>query len=204
MNGYDAYSTYLSLKAHFKNPKYDFFRYGKLKPKGYLDRKDLPFFEKLSRKFRSDHELVEYLVSQLKDDPNIWVGAVFDEDAEDRHTARLRSLQAMRHNLETSTRMLAEQTGTREGFGSLFVVPKDGRHPKFLSLLLQRKITEETFLCYDKVTGFMSRWDERLKDDPIWEDKSLRLRKYAPFIHIEEDKVKTEIVQTVEKTLIQE
>ena len=39
---------------------------------------------------------------------------------------------------------------------------------------------------------------------PIWEDKSLRLRKYAPFIHIEEDKVKTEIVQTVEKTLIQE
>jgi hypothetical protein len=204
MNGHDAYSTYISLKAHFKNPKYDFFKYGKLKPKGYNTRRDLPFFEKLSRKFKTESELVEYLVSQFRDNPDIWVGSVFDDDADDRHMARMRSIQAMRHNLETSTRTLAEQTGSKEAFGSMFVVPKDGRHPKFLSLLLQRKITEETFLCYNRLTGFMSRWDEKMRYDPIWEDMSLRLRKYEPFLNLETERIRNEIIGTVEKAFILE
>ena len=205
MNGYEAYCTYISLKAHFCSEAYDFHKYGRFKPKvsTYHLRKDLPFFEKLARKFNNENDLVEYIVSQLKNKPNLWIGAMFDEEAEERHNSRLKSIQSMRHNLESSTRMLTEQSEYKAtNIGFLFVVPKDGRHPKFLSMLLQRKITEETFLCYDRVMGFTNRWDERMKHDPIWEDMSLRLRKYSSFLNIDEDKVREEILSTIEKTMI--
>jgi hypothetical protein len=204
MNGYDSYLTYISLKAHFKNPSFDFFKYGRLKAsrRSYELRNDHPFFEKLSRKYSDDIELVEYLVSQIKDNPDVWVGAIFDDEAQDRHMRRIKSVQSMGHNLESSTRTLAEQHNSRESFGSLFVVPKDGRHPKFLSMLLQRKITEETFLCYNDLTKFMERWDERMKNDPIWEDMSFRLKRYSPFLKIDSDKIKQEIVSTLDKTLL--
>ena len=63
---FETYKHYLSLKNHFTNPKYDFFRYGaksRASMASFNKRKDKYWFEKTSRKY-DDSEVVDFLVSK--------------------------------------------------------------------------------------------------------------------------------------------
>ena len=51
---FETYQHYLSLKNHFTNPKYDFFKYGaktRASVTSFNKRKDKYWFEKTSRKY---------------------------------------------------------------------------------------------------------------------------------------------------------
>ena len=59
---FETYQHYLSLKNHFTNPKYDFFKYGaktRASVTSFNKRKDKYWFEKTSRKY-SDKEVVDF------------------------------------------------------------------------------------------------------------------------------------------------
>ena len=76
---FETYQHYLSLKNHFTNPKYDFFRYGartRNTVTSFNKRKDKYWFEKTSRKY-NDREVVDFLVSNFvsADNPqSLWIG----------------------------------------------------------------------------------------------------------------------------------
>ena len=80
---FETYQHYLSLKNHFTNPKYDFFRYGaktRATVTSFNKRKDKYWFEKTSRKY-SDKEIVEFLVANFVavDNPqNLWIGEIIN------------------------------------------------------------------------------------------------------------------------------
>jgi hypothetical protein len=64
---FETYQHYLSLKNHFTNPKYDFFKYGaktRASITSFNKRRDKYFFERTSRKY-SDKEVVDFLVSNF-------------------------------------------------------------------------------------------------------------------------------------------
>jgi hypothetical protein len=80
---FETYQHYLSLKNHFTNPKYDFFKYGaktRASVTSFNKRKDKYWFEKTSRKY-SDKEVVDFLVSNFTatDNPqNLWIGEIIN------------------------------------------------------------------------------------------------------------------------------
>ena len=80
---FETYQHYLSLKNHFTNPKYDFFKYGaktRASMNSFNKRKDKYWFEKTSRKY-SDKEVVDFLVSNFTaaDNPqNLWIGEIIN------------------------------------------------------------------------------------------------------------------------------
>ena len=80
---FETYQHYLSLKNHFTNPKYDFFKYGartRASMTSFNKRKDKYWFEKTSRKY-SDKEVVDFLVSNFTatDNPqNLWIGEIIN------------------------------------------------------------------------------------------------------------------------------
>ena len=80
---FETYQHYLSLKNHFTNPKYDFFRYGaktRASVTSFNKRKDKYWFEKTSRKY-DDKEVVDFLVSNFAsaDNPqNLWIGEIIN------------------------------------------------------------------------------------------------------------------------------
>ena len=80
---FETYQHYLSLKNHFTNPKYDFFKYGaktRASVTSFNKRKDKYWFEKTSRKY-SDEEVVNFLVSNFAaaDNPqNLWIGEIIN------------------------------------------------------------------------------------------------------------------------------
>ena len=64
---FETYQTYLSMKSHFTNPKYDFFKYaGKSRATvtSFNKRKDKYWFEKTSRKY-SDQQILDFLLSNF-------------------------------------------------------------------------------------------------------------------------------------------
>ena len=80
---FETYQHYLSLKNHFTNPKYDFFKYGaktRASMTSFNKRKDKYWFEKTSRKY-SNEEIVDFLVSNFTaaDNPqNLWIGEIIN------------------------------------------------------------------------------------------------------------------------------
>jgi len=63
---FETYQSYLSMKSHFTNQKYDFFRYGgksRATMSSFNKRKDKYWFEKTSRKY-SDDEIVNFFFQE--------------------------------------------------------------------------------------------------------------------------------------------
>ena len=62
-----------------------------------------------------------------------------------------------------------------------------GGHPPLLKLFIQRQLNLDTLVVMDIVLGFVERWDKQLKD-PLWEQLSLKIKKYKPFLSINRNK----------------
>ena len=179
---FETYQHYLSLKNHFTNPKYDFFKYGaktRASVTSFNKRKDKYFFEKTSRKY-SDKEVVDFLVSNFvsADNPqNLWIGEIINsgERTYADWTKRQQSLTYLFK--EQSNELFSENE-----LESVFDCSKG--HPPVLKMFLGGKISLETLVIYDKIFLFGNTFDKKLLD-PVWESVSLKLKKYSPFINID-------------------
>ena len=182
MSPFETYQHYLSLKNHFTNPKYDFFKYGaktRASVTSFNKRKDKYWFEKTSRKY-NDKEVVDFLVSNFTatDNPqNLWIGEIINSGERNyaEWTKRQQSLTYLFK--EQSSELFSENE-----LESVFDCSKG--HPPVLKMFLGGKISLETLVIYDKIFLFGNTFDKKLLD-PVWESVSLKLKKYSPFINID-------------------
>jgi len=179
---FETYQHYLSLKNHFTNPKYDFFKYGaktRASITSFNKRKDKYWFEKTSRKY-SDKEVVDFLVSNFTatDNPqNLWIGEIINSG--ERNYAEWTKRQ------QSLTYLFKEQSNelfSENKLDDVFNCSKG--HPLVLKMFLGGKISLETLVIYDKIFLFGNTFDKKLLD-PVWESVSLKLKKYSPFINID-------------------
>ena len=179
---FETYQHYLSLKNHFTNPKYDFFKYGaktRASVTSFNKRKDKYWFEKTSRKY-SDKEVVDFLVSNFTatDNPqNLWIGEIINSGERNYSEWRRRQQSLTYLFKEQSNELLSENE-----LETLFNCTKG--HPLILKKFLSGSISLETFVIYDKIFHFSKNFDKKL-DDPVWETVSLKIKKYSPFINID-------------------
>jgi len=179
---FETYQHYLSLKNHFTNPKYDFFKYGaktRASVTSFNKRKDKYWFEKTSRKY-NDKEVVDFLVSNFTatDNPqNLWIGEIINSGERNyaEWTKRQQSLTYLFK--EQSSELFSENE-----LESVFDCSKG--HPPVLKMFLGGKISLETLVIYDKIFLFGNAFDKKLLD-PVWESVSLKLKKYSPFLNID-------------------
>jgi len=178
---FETYQHYLSLKNHFTNPKYDFFRYGaktRATVTSFNKRKDKYWFEKTSRKY-SDKEIVEFLVANFVavDNPqNLWIGEIINSG--DRKYSDWKQRQ---QSLTYQFKEQSEKLLTENKLEDIFECSKG--HPIILKKYLGGEISLETFSIWEKVFSFQKNFDNKLTD-PVWETVSLKMKKYIPFINI--------------------
>ena len=179
---FETYQTYLSLKSHFTNSKYDFFKYGgksRATVASFNKRKDKYFFEKTSRKM-SDEEIIEYFVSNFvsaSDPSKIWIGEIITS-GERNYTDWKRRQQSMGYIFKNESQNLFDNYKLDE----IFDCSKG--HPILLKKFLGGNISPETVVIYDKIFSFTKDFDKKLKD-PVWETVSLKIKKYASFLNID-------------------
>ena len=179
---FETYQHYLSLKNHFTNPKYDFFKYGaktRASVTSFNKRKDKYWFEKTSRKY-SDKEVVDFLVSNFTatDNPqNLWIGEIINS-GERTYAEWMKRQQSLTYLFkEQSSELFSENK-----LDDVFNCSKG--HPPVLKKFLSGKISLETLVIYHKIFLFGNKFDKQLLD-PVWESVSLKLKKYSPFLNID-------------------
>ena len=182
MTAFETYQHYLSLKNHFTNPKYNFFKYGaktRASITSFNKRKDKYFFERTSRKY-NDKEIVDFLLSNFvsADNPqNLWIGEIINF-GERTYADWMRRQQSLTYLFkEQSTELFSENE-----LETVFNCSKG--HPIVLKRFLSGKLSPETFVIYDKIFSIVKDFDKKLLD-PVWETVSLKIKKYNPFLNID-------------------
>jgi len=179
---FETYQHYLSLKNHFTNPKYDFFKYGaktRASLTSFSKRKDKYWFEKTSRKY-NDKEVVEFLVSNFvaTDTPsNLWIGEIINS-GERTYAEWIKRQQSLTYLFKEQSNELFSENKLDDVFNC------SKGHPLVLKMFLGGKLSLETFTIYEKIFGFSKDFDKKLLD-PVWETVSLKLKKYSPFLNID-------------------
>ena len=178
---FETYRTYLSMKSHFTNPKFDFFKYGgksRATMTSFNKRKDKYWFEKTSRKY-SDQQVMDFLLSNfvIADNPqNLWIGEIINS-GERNYADWMRRKQSL-------TYLFKEQSGKLLSENELETVFDCSKgHPVILKRYLGGEISLETLTIMEKVFSFVKDFDKKLTD-PVWETVSLKIKKYIPFINI--------------------
>ena len=178
---FETYQSYLSMKNHFTNRKYDFFRYeGKSNATvaSFNKRKDKYWFEKTSRKY-SDQEITNFLLANFvtTDTPqNLWIGEIINS-GERNYADWMRRQQSLTYLFKEQSRELLSEKKLEEIFNC------SKGHPLILKKYLGGSINLETFAIFEKIFSFGKNFDDKLKD-PVWESVSLKLKKYLPFLNI--------------------
>ena len=182
MSPFETYQTYLSMKSHFTNRKYDFFKYrGKSRATitSFNQRKDKYWFEKTSRKY-SDKEVVDFLVSNFvaSDNPsNLWIGEIINS-GERTYADWMRRQQSLTYLFKEQSNELFSETKLED------VLNCSKGHPLILKRFLSGQLSLETLTIYEKIFRFSNKFDQKLLD-PVWETVSLKIKKYMPFINID-------------------
>ena len=178
---YETYQTYLSMKSHFTNRKYDFFKYGgksRATMASFNKRKDKYWFEKTSRKY-SDEEVLNFLLANFvsTDNPqNLWIGEIINS-GERNYSQWMKRKQSLTYLFKEQSNELLFNKNLNEVFDC------SKGHPPILKKYLGGEISLETFIILEKVFSFVKNFDKRLKD-PVWETVSLKIKKYIPFLNI--------------------
>lgn len=188
MTPFDVYKTYLAVKNHFTKPDYDYFKYcgrSRASVASFHKRKDRYFFEKMSRQ-KNDDEIKAYFVAnfvECNDPQSLWIGEII-ASGEERYSNWLKKIQSLTYMFKTESEVFI----SKDNLEFLFEC-KPNKHPEIFKKYLQNAITLETMVILDMVLGYVKRFDKTLTD-PVWETVSLRIKKYKPFLNIDESKFK--------------
>ena len=178
---FETYRTYLSMKSHFTNPKYDFFKYGgksRATITAFNKRKDKYWFEKTSRKY-SDQEVIDFLLSNFvnaTNPQNLWIGEIINS-GETTYTQWKMRQQSLTYIFKEQSENLLSETDLEK----LFNCSKG--HPILLKKYLGGEVSLETLTILEKVFSYKKDFDSK-HTDPVWETVSLKLKKYLPFLNI--------------------
>ena len=178
---FETYQTYLSMKNHFTNRKYDFFTYGgksRATMTSFNKRKDKYWFEKTSRKY-SDQEITDFLLANFvtADTPqNLWIGEIINS-GEKTYADWMKRQQSLTYLFKEQSKELLSEKKLEEVFNC------SRGHPPILKKYLGGDISLETLVIFEKIFSFGKKFNRKLKD-PVWETVNMKMKKYIPFLNI--------------------
>jgi hypothetical protein len=186
LSAFDTYCMFLALKNHFTRDNYDFFRYrGKVNasPDSFMSRKDRFQFQKLSR-LHNEENMRDFIVSNILAGKS-WVGEFLDDDAEENYLKHLKIRQSLSYIFTNELDGLF-----RNGQPIVtFRVYKD-RYPSSFMYYLSGRVTIETMVILNNLINYVPKWDIFYSDDSIWPKHSMMIKKYAPFLVYDKQKMK--------------
>ena len=178
---FETYQTYLSMKSHFTNKRYDFFKYGgksRATMTSFNKRKDKYWFEKTSRKY-SDQEITDFLLANFvttNTPQNLWIGEIINS-GERTYADWMRRQQSLTYLFKEQSKKLLSEKELEEVFNC------SKGHPPILKKYLGGEISLETLVIFEKIFSFGKKFNRKLKD-PVWETVNMKMKKYVPFLNI--------------------
>ena len=182
-DSFNAYVKFLALRKHFTTDNYDYFKYnGKVRAnyETFMSRNDAYSFAKLAKK----DDVQGLILSNLLINKNIWVRDLLDSEGEARYMNWRKKIESLGYVFKSELAHLNDEY--KRNFISV-----DGQHPYVMTLLLQKKISLETFTILTFMANIFSYWSEKIVDKHISFDIIDKSRKYKPFLEFDTNRFKT-------------
>lgn len=183
MTGFDTFRIVTAIKMHYSNKSYDVFKYNfkakHLNQTSFEKRKDRYFFEKLSKRFREEKDLISFTFANVlyseKNAAQVWVRDMNDEFHQ-RHT---KYIQSFGYTLKNELKSLPQMP-----LDSLLRA-KGNNIPILVHELLKGSVKPETVITIDLCTNFTKVLQDVIVEKMLWPDISLKIMKSCPFIRRE-------------------
>ena len=188
MTGYETFGLYQALKLHFTQESYDFFKYnGKtnVSVTTFDNRKDKYHFHKLSRRLSQREDMIDFIVANLVEDGNTWVGSLLTEDAEVNYRKHQKVLQSISYIFENECRNVFSGLDNPNE-----ALKTEGDYPILLKSGLRKEVSIETVCLLNNVLGFVPMWSKKIADTIHWPNYRMKLLKYAAFLPKDDVKYK--------------
>ncbi len=188
MTGYEAFCLYSSLKLHFTQESYDYFKYGgksRTSIDAFENKKDKWFYYKLSRRFTNDEQARDFLVANFLHSPDVWIGHLLTDDSDVHYRARQKVIQSLSYTFTNEIKPLMSQENPND-----WLMVQDGEYPLMLRMLLHGEVSIETICILNSIMKFLPMWDKKITDTIHYPATSLKIKKYTPFIQFDPTKYK--------------
>lgn len=182
MNAYEAYIKYLAIKQHFTIDGYDYFKYnGKVNASvnAFEVRKDKYFFHKLSKR----DDLEGFLVCNMLEDTNRWVGDLLSDKGEEAYSAYKKRKESLSYLFKE------ELSKLNEDLNSNFECV-DGQQPFIVKQYNRKNLSLDTLVIVNDVLRFSKYIDKNCQDTILWPAIKKRMDKYKPFMSYDKVKMK--------------
>ena len=146
----------------------------------FMSRNDAYSFAKLAKK--DDPEGL--ILSNLLINKNIWVRDLLDSEGEARYINWRKKIESLGYVFKSELAHLNDEY--KQNF-----ISRDGQHPLVMTLLLQKKISLETFTILAFMANIFSYWSEKVVDKHVSFDIINKSKKYKPFLDYEPNRFKT-------------
>lgn len=182
MTAYEVFCLYQSLKLHFTQESYDYFKYqgkSRITIESFENRKDKWHFTKLSRKFTNKEDCVSFLVANFLEDEKVWIGNLLTEEAEVNFRKRQKVLQSLSYTFENECRLVFDDCKLNP---NEILKVTNGEHPVLLKKAMRKEIAIETFCILNNILNFLPIWKNKISDTIIWPMWQTKALKYAAFL----------------------
>jgi hypothetical protein len=172
----DGFRTLVSLRNHFRSgSRHSFHKNPRTRcsPEKFASRPDAGAFGGF-RKIRED-EVVEYLVANLSDRPDLWVPELFTHECVDRHKRYRARIDSLTYSVDREL--------PRVDLPELF----SGSHPLVLREWMGGRTSLQTLCVLDQMTRFSDTW--RTSPDPIVREGWERISRLSPFVVFDPGKI---------------
>ena len=176
------YVKYLAMKKHFTSDGYDYHKYhGKIRASfdKFRTRNDAYFYEKLSRKDNPEHLMLANMLVK----PNVFIREIIEQEGEDRYIDWQRKIDSLSRIFKSDLNLLDDNF--QANFTSV-----NGQHPFIMTMYMQKKISLETITILAKISNIFPYWEKEIVDKIVAGDIIRLLKKYRPFLEIDEKKFK--------------
>ena len=188
MEPYDVYKSYLALKLHFTTDQYDVIKQrGRVRAtkEAFFKRTDLFSIKKIVNDY-SDKEVVDFLVANFVSGDR-W-GGIFDSDSKTTYFSWKKRIESITYTFEKDLGKIAFEAEKIGATNYSFLVSLNNQLPKIVNLYLRHDISIETLVILNKLNNYTDELDRLLSDNIIWPDVSRLIKKYSPFLNINQNK----------------
>lgn len=170
LTGHEAYCLFLTLKTYFAG-KRDYIKYKEMAIpyETYLKRNDRFQFEKLARKYKKKEALESFLISVFRENPNVWVGKLFDKEYIDKHTKRIGTLESLEYRFRQDICVICERLEAKNlKFKALFEIQDNTC--LLWTWRMQNLIRYDTFCILCRLFNLFERFEQQMQDNITWKE----------------------------------
>lgn len=186
MSPFQVFCVFLAIKQHFTRKSYDVIKYNwkvKASLTSFHKRNDRYFYERLSRK-KNEQEIKDFFISNFLNSENPQQVYIPDlmKDGEEIYLNWLKRNQSLSYIFKNEVSDLLSQNNLNE-----ILKCKDSQHSILIRKYLQKYLSIETLVIFEKMLRYVRNYD-RILDDPLWDALRLKIVKYEPLLNIDINK----------------